>query len=187
MIEINFGASAYTQWAPGVPKEENIVRIPEEEELPQIGPEVKVGDTYGQVMKYTTWADPQLDWARGAFQILGYSEFLASNSVKETIQGFSAVTLTRSAESWQGPINTAMLLWIKSRQEWIAIHKREWCEGAGGLFDERYLGPFALDEMCSRKILQAYGVPEGKFTLEEIRRMSPEKLEQNSQTHQLSS
>lgn len=177
MIEINFGPSDYTRYAPGVSMEDNVVKVPEEGELPQIGPEVKVGDTYGQVMRYTTWPDPQLDWAREAFQILGYSELLSSNPVKETIQGFSVVTLVGSAESWQGPINKIMLLWIESRQEWIAIHKREWCEGAGGLWDERYLGPFALDEMCSQKILQAYGLPQGKFRPEEIKQMGPEKLE----------
>ena len=74
-------------------------------------------------------------------------------------------------------------MWVKEREEWIAILKRWWME-TSFYSDERYDGPHALNEMCSRKILQAYGIPERKFTLEEVRRMSPERLKKNSQSPQ---
>lgn len=76
-------------------------------------------------------------------------------------------------------ISGGTVFWIEARHEWIAVMREAWNEC--GWEDESFDGPFAINESCSKEIHQAFNLPEGKFTLEEIRYMSPQFLQQVAQ------
>jgi hypothetical protein len=68
-----------------------------------------------------------------------------------------------------------LLLWIEERTEWVMIYYNKWIEDV--FVDENFCGPFALDDICLRKLLYAYAVPETIIQLKTVRYMSPDKLE----------
>ena len=175
MIEINFGASDYVMYAPGIPYKDNITKIPEEGALPRIGSEIKI--PRDQTRKYTTWINLEENWAGGSFGILHYAAIVESQPETTLVQGLPAVSLVADRRK-VSEHEEIMLLWIEARREWIAIYKNRWYEGEEGGHDELYLGPFALDDICSRKLLQAYGVHKDDFDINEVKSTPPEMLQE---------
>jgi hypothetical protein len=85
------------------------------------------------------------------------------------------VRLEYSAEGgWEN--RGCILLWVEERGEWIAILSGSWVEMV--YEDESHSGPYALDETAARKILEAYGIPEGRIPLDTVHQTSPQALEE---------
>jgi len=124
---------------------------------------------------------------QGNLSVIGPEEipydYQGFEKIKPELLTNGKVEIKRGEEFGNFEIREIKLSWIEPRQEWIAIFHRSWIE-TGYLEDEFYTGPFALDEMCANKILRAYGITEGKFSLDEVRRMCPERLKHNSQSYQ---
>ena len=74
----------------------------------------------------------------------------------------------------------AILVWIRERKEWVAISHRSWRESPSDI-GHSYDGPYALDETCARKLMEAYGVPLETVALTEARRLSPEQLDHHAE------
>ncbi len=69
-----------------------------------------------------------------------------------------------------------LMLWVKERQEWIAIYHTRWNE-TNFYYDDHYEGPFTLDGFCKRNILWAYGIPFLEMEVDKVSRTSPSELE----------
>ncbi len=184
MIEINFGKSEWILHRPDSPSNypDNIVRIPQEGELPQFGTVVK--DERPQALS-TSWTaySPPYNYGPKGYEFTDYNEIMKLEPHQDDTQGYSSVVISRPRPKITDNDIELLMLWIEERKEWIVIWHRTWMESAF-LDDECFDGPFSLDEMCASKILQAYGIPEGRFKLDEVRRIDPERLRQNSQSSQ---
>ncbi len=53
--------------------------------------------------------------------------------------------------------NELAIQWVSQRGGWVMHRCRSWCEGAG-LWDNSHSGPYAVNETCAGKILEAYGL-----------------------------
>lgn len=175
IIEINFSTSSYVRNAPGVPYSENIVRVPKIGRLPTIGGEIEV--PAHEAGEFTTWINVQENWSGGGFQIDDYSESARAVPQITAVNDLPAVRYHIPTKG----IHEIITLWVKARNEWVAIYRSEWFEGIDGGNDELYLGPFALDEIASQKIYQAYKVPPELLPLEDVKITSPEQLQQLAQ------
>jgi hypothetical protein len=76
------------------------------------------------------------------------------------------------SESW----DRCTLLWIQERSQWVGVTVHAWIEG-GGLEDQSIAGAFAIDELCARMIVRAWGIPESAISLDAVSTSSPETLE----------
>lgn len=170
VIEINFGASPYVKNAPGVPYSENIVRIPKIGRLPTIGGKIEV--PAHEASDFTTWINVQENWSGGGFQIDDYSESAQSVPQITAVNDLPAVRYRIPTKG----IHEIMALWVEARNEWVAIYRNEWFESIEGGNDELYLGPFALDEIVSQKILQAYNLTPELLSLENVKGTKPDQL-----------
>lgn len=182
IIEINFGASSYVRNAPGVPYSESIIRIPETGRLPTIGEKIKI--PAGEASDFTTWINIQENWVGGAFEIDNYPESVRAVPQITAVNDLPAVRYRIPTKG----IHEIIALWVEARNEWVAIYRNEWFEGMEEGNDELYLGPFALDEIVSQKILQAYNLTPGILSLENVRRTKPERLQyliRNQETREM--
>jgi len=135
----------------------NIIKIPRLGELLKIS---KEGDWYQGNYEESIHSEPHLT----QIEIFPAVEFRIPSEIKEAIA----------------------LVWIKDRGEknkwgggggeWVAIYKMELPIGPESK-EEFYLGPFALDELCRRKILETYQISEGTIPLEEVDKTDPKKLQ----------
>jgi hypothetical protein len=106
-----------------------------------------------------------------------FPEALAETRVVgiNTNQGvMTAVRFPLPKDSWEY-VHDVELLWVKARCEWVGIkhgYYQETCQING----EDHYGPYALDDYCRRKLLQAYGRTERDFSLAGVHRISPEQL-----------
>ncbi|KPJ55352.1 hypothetical protein AMJ47_00570 [Parcubacteria bacterium DG_72] len=201
MIEINFGASEWMlkrfDYSPTkypdniivVPEKGEIIRTPkgkelplEAAELPRFGPIVK--DERPQALS-TSWAagSPPYNYGPNGYKFLEYDEVMKLEPTQANTQGYPSVIISRPRPDRTRYDIEVLMLWINKRNDWIVIWHRTWEESAFS-DDECFDGPFALNEACANKILQAYGISKGKFTLNEVREMNPEELKQNSQSSQ---
>ena len=160
MIELNFG-------------KDNIIQIPKKGALPQFGHFVKAKYKYpsaGSTLHWTDYYNPSDNYG---FSFKEYIELSEIKPYKHDFKGYPAVSVSRR----QSPeyINLHML-WISERSEvgnrsiadscrigeWITIvHRKR--EVSASTYKESYFGPFALDEMCSGKILEAYQIRKRFF------------------------
>ena len=170
MIYLNFGVSDFDRHClnPCLPEEtyndlfhskENIIEIPEEGKLPVFGPIVKEVRSGQQFLEC-------------CFEKLfdEYNELSKIDPEQDILLDRPAVIIRRPRKTaWDDNDIDLILMWIKERSEWIVIWRRTWTEGSY-CDDEFFSGPFALDEMCANKILQAYGLPKGI----DVNRIDPE-------------
>ena len=147
MIEINFGKSDFTRYRPNG---ENIVLIPEKGHINSIALVRLGGDEYDKVMN--------------------------TQAKQGKIKGYPAVLIQKPREEPWVHNYELFLLWIGERNEWVAIWYSEWCE-SGGKYDEFYTGPYAINDDCCRKILQAFGLSEAALPLDQVKKSSPSELE----------
>jgi hypothetical protein len=202
MIEINFGKSEWVLHRPPydslnnypdniirIPEIGEIIRTPEGRELPLSAGELPifgpiVSDRRPQALSTSGTAySPPYNYGPRGYEFPEYDEIMKLKPHQDNTQGYPSVIISRPRPKMTDNDIELLILWIEKRKEWVVIWHRTWDEGHF-LDDECFDGPFSLNEMCTGKILQAYGIPEGKFTLDEVRRMSPERLRQNSHSSQ---
>jgi len=108
--------------------------------------------------------------------IAGYNKSSQSEPRVTEVKGLPAVLFAIPPKRMGTGAREIFLVWIKERKEWVAIYKDEWLESMKWGTDEYYGGPFALDNLGSQKILQAYEIPAELMPLEIVRKTSPETL-----------
>ncbi|OGH24956.1 MAG: hypothetical protein A3B47_02555 [Candidatus Levybacteria bacterium RIFCSPLOWO2_01_FULL_39_24] len=153
IIEINFGKSDWVRSRPDTSSYgDNIIQISENATFSTLPP----------------WVTKE------------YDSLMRLPAQETAVLGHSAISIKRERLAVMNEDYELIFIWVKNRNEWAVISHRTWIEGSY-LNDESFDGPFALDEMCANKILEAYAAPNQKFTLDEVRRMSPEKLKLNAE------
>lgn len=70
-----------------------------------------------------------------------------------------------------------LIVWVAKTNEWIEIDHCSWVESSLIPHEESGSGPWALEEVHAKKIMEAFGVEQTTLPFEEIRNTSPEKPE----------
>lgn len=150
MVQINFGISSCSRYAPGVPWEERIMEIPETGELPKVS-----NVQYLNLNK----AKPT------KFNVLNYSDVREDKYTELPAIRFKLGS---------GSSDEIFLIWLGQRREWIAVQHSEW-SGEGHHIDESEIGPYALDDYC-RDILYRVGSVDKEKVPTNISKMSPSEI-----------
>lgn len=108
--------------------------------------------------------------------ISGYEESIQSEPKVTEVKGLPAVVFAIPPGRMFVGEREIMLVWIEKRKEWVTIYGDRWLESMKWGTDEYYGGPFASDDLGSRKILQAYEIPPDLISLETVRKIGPEAL-----------
>lgn len=153
MVQINFGISSCSRYAPGVPWEERIMEIPEARELPKL-----INMQYLDADK----ARPSM------FNVLNYSDVRNDKYTELPAVSF------RLAGGHTHNIYEIYLIWLEQRPEWIAIQHHEW-SAEGHHIDESETGPYSLDDYCKDMLVRVHEVNKEKVP-GDISKMSPSEI-----------
>ena len=69
---------------------------------------------------------------------------------------------------------TVIMPWISHRREWVVLHHSSWLETCHK--DESYAGPYALDNYCAQKLMEAYSLQK-TLDVATVAKTSPADLE----------
>ncbi|NQU77390.1 hypothetical protein HQ544_01700 [Candidatus Falkowbacteria bacterium] len=154
-IVINFGVSLWAKWHS--PTEERKMSIPLTGEFKQI-PErmreryLEPGDILPLRIKVRSFTDL---------------------TMRDEDAEFPAVELRLKRVE---DLEYIFLIWISGRKEWVAVYHRSfWPEGSHGA-DASEEGPFALDQYCRQRLIQAFGLTPKCVDLNAVERLSPDDL-----------
>lgn len=157
ILELNFGISSCSRHAPGYQLEERIMGIP------LIGVLQNISDFEIQYL------DPK-DCEPRRFNLSNYSDVRGDKYTHLPAVSFPlAKEFTLDHEIY--------LVWVDQRKEWVAFNHSEWL-GSCNYPDELESGPYALDDICKTKLLEAYKVPPDNVELADAHTFSPSRLEE---------
>lgn len=152
MVELNFGASNYSRWAPGVPLVENKIFIPETGDLRR-----RSIDDYGG---------------------FGPEEIKKLVPEETCLYGCPVISFKKNISATRWYERTLYLIWITEREEWVEIEHDHWIE-ACCQDDESCSGPWELSDFLAEKILEVYGISSDiGLAVEKVRYTSPAELEE---------
>lgn len=106
-------------------------------------------------------------------QINNYNQVMECESKKDGM----VVRINKPRAGMYDHDYEAILLWIEERVEWVLIWHETWTEGGAMWDDDSYSGPFAINELCASKILEAYDIFAKEIKIEEVLHTSPVELE----------
>lgn len=95
--------------------------------------------------------------------------------IKTQIGGYATVKLTYIPRT--DIEYNLLIVWVAERNEWIEIDHCSWVESSLIPHEESASGPWTLEEVHAKKIMEAFGVKQILLPFEKIRNTSPEKLE----------